>query len=489
MKKTLFTLAMLSSLYASAQNKSKVWEKTYDYCLGGVSMIKSVVSLPDGYLLAGYSQGCPIPTSNKVQGWVVKIDKQGGEQWAKMYGGSMYDGFDKIIKLKDGTGYMLAGTSNGDYWLVKIDNSGNVIWSNNYGGTKGDFATDMAETDNGEFIVTGITQSNDGDVTNMKGISDAWVIKIDAAGNLLWQKALGSSIEDNLSKITKTADNNYILCGTGGIGNNDVPKMHGSSDAWLVKMDDKGNILWNKTYGGTSSDYGVSITATKDGGAIFAGATESTDKDATGSLIGKIDAWVVKLNSAGNIEWQSKYGTKDDDYGGPIVETADGYLLANGMEGDYAVQLVKMDAAGKIQGEDKIQTIGINLIAEDLNALADNEFLLAGTWKNTSTKAGWIVSIDGDKLTNNSPNKIASIHTSNISIYPTVTNGIVNIELSAKSKAWFQLADMLGKVIPIAAEKNNDKYTINMSGLANGMYILQVRDGEQVSNHKIIYKK
>ena len=143
-------------------------------------------------------------------------------------------------------------------------------------------------------------------MTGNHGSHDYWVVKLDAAGNILWQKALGGTGTDVAQAITASADGGYVVAGYTGSTNGDVTGNHGSSDYWVVKLDAAGNILWQKALGGTGIDQAYAITASADGGYVV-GYTQSNDGDVTGNHGGN-DYWVVKLDAAGNILWQKAPG-------------------------------------------------------------------------------------------------------------------------------------------------------------------------------------
>jgi len=142
-----------------------------------------------------------------------------------------------------------------------------------------------------------------------------------ATSILQWQKTYGSSSNELGFSIATTPDDGYVLAGSTVGNNGDVTTLnHGLSDAWIVRINASGGIIWKKTYGGSSTDYAYSIISSADGGFVFCGATSSNDGDIAGSH-GGTDAWVVKLSSAGEIEWQKVLGSAGEERAMSIIQT------------------------------------------------------------------------------------------------------------------------------------------------------------------------
>ena len=218
-----------------------------------------------GYVVTG---GTSFSVSDLADIWILKLDGNGGIQWQKTYGGSGNDSANSIEQTGDG-GYIAAGYTNsfgaGDYdiWVLKVDGNGDVLWQNTYGGTGYDFASSIRETDDGGYVVVGGTDSFGA------GEMDVWVLKLDGNGDVLWEKTYGGAGIDSASSIEQTGDGGYIVAGgTRSFGAGDY-------DFWVLKLDGSGNIVWQKTYGGTDYDFASSIQQTSDGGYIVAGGTRS----------------------------------------------------------------------------------------------------------------------------------------------------------------------------------------------------------------------
>jgi hypothetical protein len=310
---------------------NKLWDKTYGG--NGGDVIGSIVSTPDGgYLLGGFSAS-DISGEKSENGrgegdyWIVKIDREGNKLWDKTYGGSMGDGLGSMISTPDG-GYLLGGTSRSDisgeksensrgsdydaddYWIVKIDSLGNKLWDKTYGGSMGDGLGSMISTLDGGYLLSGFSASDiSGEKSeSVRGIGDFWLVKIDSVGNKLWDKIYGGGNGEASSSIISTSDGGYLLGGTTDPGyllgtisdpsssGDKSEENRGKLDYWIVKIDQAGNQLWDKTLGGSDLDAFEELVATFDGGYLLAGISASgISGDKSEMSRGGYDYWVVKL--------------------------------------------------------------------------------------------------------------------------------------------------------------------------------------------------
>lgn len=260
--------------------------------------------------------------------------------WSRTYGGSEYDIPRKITYTKDG-GYLLGGTSNSsngdkhslshgkfDIWLVKINPIGELIWEKSYGGSSSEYIRDIIPLADG-FLIGGYTSSDDGDVqSGNNGLEDFWVFKIDNTGNLIWERTYGGSNEDLLKSIQSTAEGGFLLAGSTKSYNGDVHSGNtGSDDFWIVKIDSLGNIDWEKTYGGANSEVLDSQLATKDGGYLLGGYKFFYPQGGDAHS----DFWVVKINSKGQEMWTHRYGGSRNESLKQIIAAKDGGYLLGGI--------------------------------------------------------------------------------------------------------------------------------------------------------------
>jgi hypothetical protein len=319
------------------------WQKT----LGGSAAdnLLSIQSTTDGgYIASGltYSNDGDVSGyhgGNEADAWVVKLSSSGDIQWQKVLGGSTGCDFANVILPTPDGGYMIAGHTDShdgditsiagerDVWIVKLNSSGAIQWQKTIGGDKSDYAYSFQSTSDG-YILAGYTYSNNGDVFGNHGDADAWIVKLSNSGTIQWQKSLGGSNEEIARSIQPTPDGGYIVAGSAKSNNGDVSGNHGGSDAWIIKLSSSGTIQWQKSLGGSYEEIARSVQSTTDGGYIITGSAVSTNGDISNNHGGQ-DAWIVKLNSNGAIQWQRSIGGTNDEVANSVQTTVDGgYIIA-----------------------------------------------------------------------------------------------------------------------------------------------------------------
>ena len=294
-----------------------VWDKTFgETKADSVSRANSIVALADGgFAVAGF-------TSSKGAGhhdvWVLRLDGAGKILWDKTFGGPKADGANSIVALSDG-GFAVAGWSASkgagfqDAWVLRLDSTGRILWDKTYSGPKYTHAgaNSIVATPDGGFAVAGSTQSNGA------GGHDAWVLRLDSKGRRLWVKIFGGPNADRASSIVTLPDGGFAVAGTTS------SKGSGNKDARVLRLDSAGKILWDKTFGGSKRDGASSIVALPDGGFAVAGFTSS--KGAA-----KEDAWILRLDSIGRMLWDKSIGGPGSDVALSIVALTDGGFAATG---------------------------------------------------------------------------------------------------------------------------------------------------------------
>jgi hypothetical protein len=327
------------------------WSKTYGGSKDdrGQSLVQTTEG---GYAIVGYAMSDDGDGSNNEgfhDNWVVRLDASGNILWEHSYGFAGHDHSYDVVETEDG-GFFFAGfldvtLSNGEgnfglspsltrhgvgeFWGNKIDTNGNLEWRRYFGGTNNDRAHAVVQSNDGGFVLSGFSESNDFDISNTKGSYDFWVVNIDASGNLLWEKSFGGTGIDVSYDIVKTPDNGYAILGHTFSDDLDVSQNKGSSDIWLINIDDKGNLLWEKTFGGTEFDDAKGLEITKDGGFVIAGNSKSNNGDVVENK-GENDFWVIKTDAKGNIIYQKTFGGANLDFGFDVIEDAQGSLLLIG---------------------------------------------------------------------------------------------------------------------------------------------------------------
>ena len=265
-------------------------------------------------------------------------------KWAKSFGGTNYDYAYSIQQTSDG-GYIMAGFvystdgdvtfnhGDADYWIVKVDPAGSLLWQKSLGGSSYEYANAIKQTSDSGYIVAGYSASSDGDVSANHGEEDYWIVKLDQDGNIIWEKSLGGSSYDEAYDVQQTSDGGYIVVGASRSSDGDVTGNHGWLDYWIVKLDSSGNITWEKSFGGSTHDGAYAVQQSADSGYIVVGYSESVDGNITNPH-GSSDYWVIKLDSSGNMTWQKSFGGSDSELAYSVRQTTDGGYIVSG--GSYS---------------------------------------------------------------------------------------------------------------------------------------------------------
>lgn len=305
------------------------WQKCLGSTANDLGFSVAVVPNGNGYILAGNTLGNNGDVSGNHGGsdaWIVEIGLTGNISWQKTFGGTAGDYADAIISTSDG-GFIFSGhtisndgdlsgfTNHGDYdaWIVKINPDKSIAWQKTFGGSAYDDASSIIQTGDGGYLVAGSTNSNDVDFTGSHGNNDAWVLKLNSTGDLVWKKLYGGSLYDAANTILPVADG-YMVCASSASNDGDLSgfSTHGGKDAWFFKINDTGDILWQKTYGGSNDDNGNGIRTKSDGSYVISATTASNNGDVTGNH-GNVDTWVANITSSGSIVWQKCFGGADMD--------------------------------------------------------------------------------------------------------------------------------------------------------------------------------
>ena len=353
-----------------AQVPTIQWDARYGG-LNGDYLTTLIETADGGFVLGGYSwsgiggdktQANWDNTLTTTDFWLIKTDANGTSQWDKRFGGDNFEVPNFDVKQTTDGGYIIGGTTvsgvsgdktqpgfgSTDCWIIKLDGLGNYQWDRTFGGTSVDGLAMIQQTGDGGYILGCYSQSGvSGNKTQPNwGMLDYWIIKLDAAGNFIWDRDVGGDRDDYLTSIEQTSDGGYIVGGfslSGISGSKSQPNWDvtlSTSDYWIVKLDLNGNQQWDKRFGGTFWDAGidnniVDVKQTTDGGYIvgsisYSGADGDKSEPSFDLLAVKSDYWIVKTDANGNKLWDKKYGgTYPEDDFGNITQTSDGgYLLA-----------------------------------------------------------------------------------------------------------------------------------------------------------------
>jgi predicted secreted protein len=392
---SVFLLSVLAGV--GKVSAASMWSKTYGGADAEGLFYPVVIQTSDGgFLLTGDTQSYG---AGGTDAYLVKTDANGDMQWNRTYGGPLNETACGIWPTSDG-GYAAMcttssyGAGGNDFWLIKIEADGKADWAKTYGGTADDTAYDLRQTADGGYALLGYTRSFGA------GGQDVWLVKTDASGNMQWNKTYGGTGDDQGGTLILTADGGYAIPSystTGGLhswlikvdqfGNMEwnqtyrvgaasfayigVPTtdggyaltgtvfsgVFGKRDAWLIKTDSSGNMLWNRTYGGAGDDTGRGVWQTADGGYVI-------DCDTSSFGAGGVDIWLIRTDSSGNMLWNRTYGGAGTEVPVAIILTADGGYAIVGRTnsfgaGSYDLWLIKTDELGVIP---EGLTIGVMLL-------------------------------------------------------------------------------------------------------------------------------
>lgn len=276
--------------------------------------------------------------------------------WDKHYGGSKDEVIAVVLKSAD-QGYLLAGSSfsgqsfdltepnrdstlqSSDFWIIRTDSSGNKLWDKRFGGSASEVLLHAIAVSGGGYLLAGISFSgNDGDLTwpnhdPSLQTPDIWVVRTDSTGNKLWDARFGGYSSEQLGEILEIAPDRYLMAGStySGISGDITEPSQGEWDYWFVVMDDSGNLLSNKRFGGISDDFCTAASMTDDNSIILGGYSRSgAGGDKTQISQGGADYWIIKTDTAGVKLWDKTFGGSQNDWLFDLAITAGGDLILGG---------------------------------------------------------------------------------------------------------------------------------------------------------------
>lgn len=449
-----------------------IWQR----CFGGnsIDIANSIkATLDGGFIVAGSASsmdGDVIGLHGTLfysDYWIIKLDSMGYLEWQKCYGGSSYD-IANDIELTSDSGYIIAGLSeswdgdvsfshspgDGEAWVVKIDHNGNLQWQKSLGGTNWDYGQSIKPLSDGGYAVGILTASNDGDITCSHGISDYLLIKLDASGNIQWSQCYGGSGSDALFSLDITKDNGFILAGYVNSNDGDVSGLNGPSDIWVVKTDSLGTIQWSRCYGGSNFEECFAIRTTSDSGAVLTGTSYSGDSSAFCHNGLYADLWAIKVDKLGNIEWTNCMGGMMEETGRDIIET-------NTLE--YVVLGYTKSNDGDVSGNH------------------------GGTCVSDSCPDFWLI-----KIAALGTNVLESKSILNFSYYLNPGTYDLNLQItsSVNEEAQLQILDYTGRIILNQSSLHiligSNKYQRNIGTLNSSVYFLQLVTPEKILTKKLV---
>jgi hypothetical protein len=313
----------------------ELWNKTFGGAMFDVGLSVKP-TLDGGYIIGGVRDASWWDTGG--EGWLFKTFSNGNIEWEKTFGGSSTDKCEDMSITSDGgcilTGCTTSfGAGNMDVWLIKTDSTGIEQWNKTYRGVNDDQGVSVHETNDGGYIISGLTRSYG------KGGADGWLIKTDENGSKQWDKTFGDSIGgEYLMSVQQTKDGGYITTGRDYLDNGWT-----TSNILVIKTDSNGELQWETLFGGPYLDSCLWIRQTNDGGYILTGQSQiySSDEEEDFSL--------MKIDSNGNEEWCRYYGERETfDSGTCVEQTFDNGFIATGFISNDVV-LIKSDSYGNTE--------------------------------------------------------------------------------------------------------------------------------------------
>lgn len=458
----------------------------------------SLVQLPDNsYIMAGYTNK---GYDSGYDAYIIKTDENGDTLWTKTYQETSYaiEVFEDIMVDYDNggtaTGLIAVGYAKGDddsyydddMWIVKMDLDGEVIWSKHIGEATQSQSSAIAAadlSDNSGYVITGFygVATSPGTIYS----SNLWVVKLDNDGNLVWDNQYGSTAYfDCGNDITVDNDGNILVAGyTTTNGTNS------SADIWLLKIDSDGNDIWNQTFGGVGLDIAFTIANTSDGGCVLGGYTNTNS-------IGNKDGFVVKVDSDGNEQWSQNYGGVDYDKINKIIELHNGSYAMVGIfetvSNSYDIWFMKIDQTGNVLEETLYGDIH-NEVCTDIVLTSDtayamvsstNSFGLGGGFQTLYTGSAYMLLKTDQDITTNVKTEIQP---ESICLYPNPSNGLVSV--NKKGITDIKVYDLSGQLILNIQQLDGNK-VVDLRNLSDGAYIVELHSSKgNVYNERLIIKK
>ena len=478
------------------------WQKIY----GGSKDDRAydIQLTPDGgYIVAGEtkSNNWDVTGNNNSSNgyysnnWIVKLTPAGTLQWQKCFGGIYFDAAKSIKPTTDG-GYIVAGDifasspREYDYSVIKLNSNGEIQWQKALGGAADDRANSVQQTPDGGYIVAGYSNSTDGNVTGNHGKYDYWIVKLSSSGDIQWEKTLGGSSDDKANSVQLTADGGYIVAGFTGSNNFDVTGNNGFDDAWIVKLNSDGTIQWQKALGANGQDYTRSIRRTNDGGYILAGYTYSYRNDFPG-FNDRPDYWIVKIDGNGTFQWQRSIGGAYTEIAHAVQPTTDGgYVIigeSNSLDGSITSNLGKTDGwLVKVNSSGAIQW---------QKSLGGNQNDFGHAVQQTAD-GGFVVAGYSDSGIGDNTNIYGGDGFWIVKLGPDILNtgeasvdSVVNVENPVKNEIIVQSKDKITSLQLYSMDgklvKRSNNKNMLVSEISKGNYLLKI----ELESGKIISKK
>lgn len=468
---------LISSNQLFLQNPDTLWLNHYGGPLGDYGNSLALTN-DGGFVLAGFTFSY---APSYCDAWILKFDSSGELSWDSTYGYESYDYPDDIIQTFDG-GFAFAGTScppanyYGDFYVVKISGDGNFLWDLRIGDSQWEEgASVLLETPDSEIVAVGYTYFQ------TAGLCDAWLVRTDYEGNLLWDSTYGGTGSELPTCMVQSNNGDFVIAGH--------KKLTSSSNSmgWFLIVDRYGVVSHEKTFPGGQSAWFENIAKTNDGGYILAGTMVSL----TGN---QFDGWIVKVDSLGDEIWSKVLGGPESDDFWSVEELPGGDLLLTGTTSSYPansadVWIVRTDSAGNQIWSYSFGGAEIDE-GHDIKAITSNIFLVTGSSETFCNGiSDLIVAKITDAITIVEENPIHVFTPGFLTVSPNPFRGSVRIEFypGDEDKVMVSISDLTGRIVKVISDFFPGSGRINFSwdgrddkgiSVSSGIYLLKVETKE-----------
>lgn len=536
---------LLSPFITYAQSININWDQTY----GGNSRDWNTNAVVDGsanIFIIGDSQTdlngdktvglCNVqPDHSDI--WLIKSDSSGNILWQKNYGAESNESHPELILLNNPAGEMIftcfttsdiacdkseanrdtVPLLSADYWIVKLDSSGNIIWEKTIGGDNFDDYNKVALLSNGNIIIAGESNSPvgyDKTVPNYSISNDIWVVVLDQNGNKLSDHVFGGDGGEFLSAIIPDNNGGYLLAGStnSGISGDVSEASQGNFDFWMIRVDDQGNKIWDKRFGGSAPDLCNHASVTNDGGYILAGYTVSPQSgDVSEAPKGTQDYWIVRTDDSGNKIWDKRFGGSGGSFGTHIINDAQGNFWLSGYTNSIATNDVsensyggsdfwhlKIDASGNKILDKRFGGTG-NDFSNGISLINDSTLLLFGysdsgssSVKTAASKGWfdyWMIKLTVSDTSTGIQTPSGALVEFSLSPNPATENIFITYASDYSDLGVIQITDVSGRIVlhsEIQFKSGNDKRLVDISQLKTGVYVVMLQTGSGAAFRKLI---
>jgi hypothetical protein len=390
--------------------------------------------------------------------YVVKTDSVGTVEWSRTYGTPGIDYGHDICELANGyviASYHTPATGYGNAGVIRINSNGDTLWTKKFGGPFIDMSYAVKETPYGELIIAGRCNPSS------SASYDYMLLKMDANGSVIWQKAYGPSASGQCRFIELTADGGYIFG-----GNKQITGF--SQEIYIIKTDSAGNIAWSKRYGSASIDDAYDIKQTSDGGYIISGGSGSFVSSSN-----MLNAILIRTNSVGDTIWTRSYGGGNQDIAKSVLPTSDGGFIFSGHSGNY-LYLVKTDSLGYSGCFEQATTISVSVPTISVATYGSSSSGLSVSLPKTTTTNGYLP--ETILCMDIPPTSSFTVEETTVNVAPNPLTNTASIRFSnrANLKLSFELIDATGRKVYYLEGITGSQFDFNRGGLKNGFYYFRL---------------